>query len=59
MASEQREEPLQGQTEAGVEDITASVKEIMLKNDDEYVGQYLMILALHAADTCLLVRGAV
>lgn len=37
MASEQREEPLQGQTEAGVEEITASVKEIMLKNDDEYV----------------------
>jgi hypothetical protein len=43
MASEQREEPLQGQTEAGVEEITASVKEIMLKNDDEYVVQYSMI----------------
>lgn len=36
MASEQMEEQ-QVQAEAGVEEITASVKEIMLKNDDEYV----------------------
>lgn len=36
MASEQREEQ-QVQAEAGVEEITASIRDLMLKKDEEYV----------------------
>ncbi|WPT12903.1 Tyrosine--tRNA ligase 1, cytoplasmic [Picochlorum sp. SENEW3] len=54
MASEQREEPLQGQTEAGVEEITASVKEIMLKNDDELTSDEKYVLCRSIGEECLM-----
>ncbi|KAI8109801.1 hypothetical protein M9434_001080 [Picochlorum sp. BPE23] len=54
MASEQREEPLQGQPEAGVEEITASVKEIMLKNDDELTSDEKYVLCRSIGEECLM-----